>query len=223
MMVKKTKNKKKSVKRKIVKKKTITKKTTKKKIIKKKVRVINKKKKSKPSKPYIDLSKYALNLQSALSDSLIISKKSIVEGEIKSLKTIVIFGEAHGSIKAKNVYVPKYAKVSGNIIAENIFIEGHCGSDIEVKNLCQIKSSAVIKGDIKYDDNISIDSGARILGRLIPKKKPLALPNYSKEKNPNITPPKVEPAINPIKDFETINIKKNKNDSFDKIIKKIFK
>ena len=217
-MVKKTKNKKKSVKR-----KTVKKKTTKKKIVKKKVRVIKKKRISKPSKPNIDLSKYSLNLKNALSDSLIISKKSIVEGEIKSLKTIVIFGEAHGSIKAKNVYVPKYAKVSGNIIAENIFIEGHCGSDIEVKNLCQIKSSAVIKGDIKYDDNISIDSGARILGKLIPKKKPLALPNYSKEKNPNIKPPKVEPAINPINDYETINIKENKDDSFDKIIKKIFK
>jgi len=219
MMVKKTKNKKKLVKRKIAKKKT----NTKKKIVKKKVRVIKKKRISKPSKPNIDLSKYSLNLKNALSDSLIISKKSIVEGEIKSLKTIVIFGEAHGSIKAKNVYVPKYAKVSGNIIAENIFIEGHCGSDIEVKNLCQIKSSAVIKGDIKYDDNISIDSGARILGKLIPKKKPLALPNYSKEKNPNISSPKVEPAINPINDFETINIKENKDDSFDKIIKKIFK
>jgi len=218
-MVKKTKNKKKLVKRKIAKKKT----NTKKKIVKKKVRVIKKKRISKPSKPNIDLSKYSLNLKNALSDSLIISKKSIVEGEIKSLKTIVIFGEAHGSIKAKNVYVPKYAKVSGNIIAENIFIEGHCGSDIEVKNLCQIKSSAVIKGDIKYDDNISIDSGARILGKLIPKKKPLALPNYSKEKNPNISSPKVEPAINPINDFETINIKENKDDSFDKIIKKIFK
>ena len=176
------------------------------------------------------LEKFGLSLNNLSHDSLIVSKKTVIEGNVKLPKTLIIHGEVHGSIKVQNVHILKNSKVRGEISADNIFIEGLCGSDIQVKKYCHIKSSAIIKGDINYDDNISIDQGARILGKLIPKRKPLALPNYhsSKQKVLDMYPEEsnsveTEPINRSLNEIKNLNIKENKDDSFDKIIKKIFK
>lgn len=229
-MVKKKPIKKKIIKKQTSKKKIIKKKQSKKKIVKKKSL---KKKISKKNQSYnkkasffsLPLEKFGLSLNNLNHDSLIVSKKTIIEGNVKLTKTLIIYGEVHGSIKAQNVHILKYSKVSGEISADNIFIEGLCGSDIQVKKYCHIKSSAIIKGDINYDDNISIDQGARILGKLIPKRKPLALPNYHKEISKQDIDKiiNIAPTTTPLKETPNENIKYNKDDSFDKIIKKIFK
>ena len=218
-VIKKNKLKKQPSKKKILKKKQPKKKIVKKQPLKKKISSI--------SNP---LEKLGLSLNQLIQDSLIVSKKTIIEGNVKLPKTLIIYGEIHGSIKAQNVYILKNSKVSGEISADNIFIEGICGSDIQVKKYCHIKSTAIIKGDINYDDNISIDQGARILGKLIPKRKPLALPNYhsSKPKVMNMYPEESnsienKPINRSMNEIKNINMKESNDDSFDKIIKKIFK
>lgn len=222
--------KKKTSKKKIIKKKQSKKKIVKKQHLKKKVSKKNQSYNKKASVVSQPLEKFGLSLNSLNHDSLIISKKTVIEGNIKLPKTLIIYGEVHGSIKVQNIHILKNSKVRGEISADNIFIEGLCGSDIQVKKYCHIKSTAIIKGDINYDDNISIDQGARILGKLIPKRKPLALPNYhnSKQTVLNMHPEEsnsveTEPINRSLSEIKNLNIKESKDDSFDKIIKKIFK
>lgn len=213
--------KKKATKKKAIKKKSLIKKKQVKSNIKN-----NQKIQKNRSLPTPRIEEYGIKFQNIFNDSLLISSKSIIEGAVHSPKTILVYGEIHGTIKSINVYLTKNSKVSGSIIADNIFLEGLCGADIQVKKFCHIKSSAIVKGDINYDDNISIDVGARILGRLIPKKKPLALPNYTKSSTNNFdTSEKIDPLIENEKEEIHLNrtINKKGPDSFDKIIKKIFK
>jgi len=203
-----------TVKSKTIKKKKISKKATNKSRIVKKSNLSN-------------FNHYGIKDNNINYDSLVVSEKTIIKGSVLTQKTILIFGEVHGTVKAINVHLAKGAKVTGMIIAENIYIEGNCGAEIQVNKFCHIKSTAIIKADIKYDDNISIDKGARILGQLIPKKKPLALPDYSHE-NIIIENSKSTKADSNDHSYTStggpqLNIIKKKDDSFDKIIKKIFK
>ena len=228
--LKNNKLKKQPSKKKILKKKQPKKKIVKKQPLKKKVSKKNQSYNKKASIVSQPIEKFGLTLNNLSHDSLIVSKKTVIEGNIKLPKTLIIHGEVHGSIKVQNVYIIKNSKVRGEISADNIFIEGLCGSDIQVKKYCHIKSTAIIKGDISYDDNISIDQGARILGKLIPKRKPLALPNYHNSK-PKVMNEYLEesnrvetkPINRSMNEINNLNIKESKDDSFDKIIKKIFK
>jgi len=216
------------------KKKVVSKKIIKKKIpSNRKKKVIKKKQPSKKKSTKNNLQKklssnynsYGIKDNNINYDSLVVSQKTVVQGKISSPKTVLVFGEVHGIIKSANVHLAKGSKTTGSIIAENIFIEGQCGAEIQVKKFCQIKSSAVIKGDIKYDDNISIDMGARILGQLLPKKKPLALPDYSGDHLPSYDEEekKLDPILETKHEGPQLSVVKKKDDSFDKIIKKIFK
>ena len=221
--LKSNKLKKQPSKKKILKKKQPKKKIVKKQPLKKKVSKKNQSYNKKTSIVSQTIEKFGLSLNNLNHDSLIVSKKTTIEGNIKLPKTLIIYGEVHGSIKVQNVHILKNSKVRGEIAADNIYIEGLCSSDIYVKNFCFIKHSSVIKGDINYDDNITIEKGARILGKLIPKRKPLALPNYHKPKSnmENSNTVTIEPEIDRSKN--TYSPQNYKDDTFDKIIKKIFK
>ena len=150
---------------------------------------------------------------------LIIYEKIEIRGTINSKYTIDIFGKVEGEIIANKVNLHKTGIVLGKISAEDINVYGKCYANLFVKNSCEIFDTATIKGDINYDNNIIIQKGSNILGELIPKKKPLALPNYTKD-NKAISNQEIKSNIQTANsDYE-----RKKNDkSLDKIISKIFK
>ena len=195
--------------KKTVKKKTIKKLVKSKKIIKTKVKknILNKKKK-------------LINIDH--KDILQINQKSRIIGEINHPTTVIINGEFHGEIKSHKTILSITSKVSGTIKSNFVVIEGKCNAEIFSNKLCEIKKSAEIRGDINYNDNIIVESGAKILGNLIPKIMPLALPDYTKKNNTNFSD-----STNQNKNFQNITTIDNntnfKGPSLDKIINKIFK
>lgn len=140
-----------------------------------------------------------------------------------------IDGTLSGNIKVGSIILGKTGKLIGTITCKEIKIYGECQADLFIKNNCEIYKSSKVKGNINYDNNLYIEKGSNILGELIPKKKPLALPNYynhptklddidndlTKQKNIQA------PNVNDIFKINTNNtFKKN---TLDKIISKIFK
>ena len=223
--MKKKISKKKSIKKNISKsskKKKITKKRPSKKKISKK---INHKKKS----VQLTNQKSVVNFRFPLIDGiikknpLIIPSQSRVEGEIIN-HTVIVQGQFNGTIKSNEVFILDNSKITGEIITNVITIYGKCHANIHSKNLCIIKPTAVVKGDINYDGNLSIEVGGKVYGSLIPKKKPLALPNYAT--NHKNEPQLISEEINLNQDQyqpQFKNKKNSNNKSLDSLINKIFK
>ena len=156
-------------------------------------------------------------------NSFIIPVQSKTEGEINN-HTVIVQGQFNGTIKANEVYILDGSKITGEIITDKITIYGNCHANIHAKSLCIIKNSGTVKGDINYDGNLSIEVGGKVFGSLIPKKKPLALPNYTNNKSePSLISKELsEDNTNYQPVLRQSNFNK-KNKSLDGLINKIFK
>ena len=223
-----------SIKKTVKKTKAITKK---KKLVKKKVTPRKSVTKKKPKISYLNPSQLSywietLKLRSSnfQDDVLIIPKKTKIVGNLINKKTIIVFGEVDGEIQSSNIIIAPSSKCTGAINGETVTILGNVQSEITVKNQCYIKKSAVIKGDIYYNESINIESGAKILGSLYPKKRPLALPNYTKsisQNNSNVIDLRMSEMEKPISSFDSSlsqnqNLQTKTKGALDKIINKIF-
>jgi len=157
-------------------------------------------------------------------NSFIIPVQSKTEGEINN-HTVIVQGQFNGTIKSNEVYILNGSKITGEIITDKITIYGNCHANIHAKSLCIIKNGGAVKGDINYDGNLSIEVGGKVFGSLIPKKKPLALPNYT---NNNKSEPTLisEELSEDNANYQPVLRQSNfnkKNKSLDGLINKIFK
>lgn len=214
MNIKKKINKKKKV---IVKKTNRTKKATSKKPNKQ-----TKDKKTKFAKKKI---KKIINLSSK-NKLYTIPEHSNFIGSLDYPFSIVVNGIFDGQLNAKSVEISKNCSIKGEIHCETIIVHGTCQADIYVKKSCVLSSTSILNCEIYYDSDISIQSGAKILGRLIPKKPPLALPNYSNKNNDrNISQKNTINDLKKEEDFvnPTQRPRSRNENSIDKIISKIFK
>jgi len=223
-----------SIKKTVKKTKAITKK---KKLVKKKVTPRKSVTKKKPKISYLNPSQISywieiLKLRSSnfQDDVLIIPKKTKIVGNLINKKTIIVFGEVDGEIQSSNIIIAPSSKCTGAINGETVTILGNVQSEITVKNQCFIKKSAIIKGDIYYNETINIESGAKILGSLYPKKRPLALPNYTKsvvQNNSNVIDLRMSGMEQPASPTNSSlsqnqNLQSKTKGALDKIINKIF-
>ena len=223
-----------SIKKTVKKTKAITKK---KKLVKKKVTPRKSVTKKKPKISYLNPSQISywieiLKLRSSnfQDDVLIIPKKTKIVGNLINKKTIIVFGEVDGEIQSSNIIIAPSSKCTGAINGETVTILGNVQSEITVKNQCFIKKSATIKGDIYYNETINIESGAKILGSLYPKKRPLALPNYTKsvvQNNSNVIDLRMSEMEQPASPTNSSlsqnqNLQSKTKGALDKIINKIF-
>ena len=223
-----------SIKKTVKKTKAITKK---KKLVKKKVTPRKSVTKKKPKISYLNPSQLSywietLKLRSSnfQDDVLIIPKKTKIVGNLINKKTIIVFGEVDGEIQSSNIIIAPSSKCTGAINGETLTILGNVQSEITVKNQCFIKKSAIIKGDIYYNETINIESGAKILGSLYPKKRPLALPNYTKsvvQNNSNVIDLRMSEMEQPASPTNSSlsqnqNLQSKTKGALDKIINKIF-
>ncbi len=211
--------------------------TKKKKLVKKKVTPRKSVTKKKPKISYLNPSQLSywietLKLRSSnfQDDVLIIPKKTKIVGNLINKKTIIVFGEVDGEIQSSNIIIAPSSKCTGAINGETVTILGNVQSEITVKNQCFIKKSAIIKGDIYYNETINIESGAKILGSLYPKKRPLALPNYTKsvvQNNSNVIDLRMSEMEQPASPTNSSlsqnqNLQSKTKGALDKIINKIF-
>lgn len=205
----------------MVKKKITKKKITKKKLTKKS----NSYKKPNPKKTKVKKSPHKMKKNSKKFDALVISRGSNFKGQLEYPSKIIVNGIFEGEITAKDIEINENCSIQGKINCENVTIRGKCQADIYVKKSCLLTSTSVLNCDIYYDNGISIENGAKILGKLIPKNPPLALPNYTKKNykslnlnNENININNLERPIQPNQE-----LKDKKISSLDKIISNIFK
>jgi len=102
-------------------------------------------------------SSYSSGLSSTVNS---IGQGTYVEGTINAESDIRIDGEIKGNLSCKGkLILGERGKITGDVECTNALIEGEVKGKIVVKELLQVKDSAIIDGDISTD-KLHVDSGA---------------------------------------------------------------
>ncbi|MBT4878608.1 MAG: polymer-forming cytoskeletal protein [Alphaproteobacteria bacterium] len=99
--------------------------------------------------------------------SIIVSDLNI-KGDLISEGAIEIGGIVTGNIKCNFVTVRRGAKIKGNIIADNLTINGDVEGIMQAKHLA-VTATAKVKGALEYGF-LNIEAGANIDGKLVKKQ-----------------------------------------------------
>ncbi len=147
---------------------------------------------------------------------------------------ILLLGKFQGNINCNKIILVQNSSILGEIHCNEIIIYGRCNASIFIKNKCILKKGSIVVGDIHYDRDIEIETGAKILGKLIPKSKLLALPYYNSSKEADVADDTNYLSKEEINSSNNIKINSNKNNEsakiknvkdfyIDNVIKKIFR
>jgi cytoskeletal protein CcmA (bactofilin family) len=81
--------------------------------------------------------------------STVISKGTVLEGNIETLGNVRIDGRIKGNIRSKaKVVLGASSQVDGNIASQNADVEGEVRGKIEISEILILKASGSVHGDI---------------------------------------------------------------------------
>ncbi|MEL6422967.1 MAG: polymer-forming cytoskeletal protein [Pseudomonadota bacterium] len=95
-----------------------------------------------------------------------ITGHAVCKGEVQ------VDGEIEGDIECKTLTVGQSAKVTGNVIAENVTVQGKVMGSIRGANVT-LQSSSHIEGDV-YHSSLAIEQGAYFEGKSRRSENPVA-------------------------------------------------
>ena len=129
----------------------------------------------------------------------VIGEHIFIEGNIRGEEHLVIEGSMKGNIEMKehNFIVGSKGRFEGEILAQNVGVNGQIIGSVNAKGKVEIKSEADMIGDIKAN-SISVEEGAYFKGSIelnreprrkaALSKKPIELP-VSPKGNTSVTTP----------------------------------
>ena len=92
------------------------------------------------------------------------------EGEIDCKGEIEIAGKVKGNISAKCLRILETGKVTGQVNAEKVEILGCMIGNTDCISV-HVGEKGVVRGDLKFETNLSVAEGADILGHVQKAKK----------------------------------------------------
>ena len=144
--------------------------------------------------------KFSMSTSSDTADKrTVIGEHIFIEGNIRGEEHLVIEGSMKGNIEMKehNFIVGSKGRFEGEILAQNVSVNGQIIGSVSAKGKVEIKNEADMIGDIKAN-SISVEEGAYFKGsiELSPEprrkaaltKKPIEFPVSSKENKPVTAP-----------------------------------
>ncbi|MCC6383550.1 MAG: polymer-forming cytoskeletal protein [Bacteroidia bacterium] len=94
----------------------------------------------------------------------IISAGTVIEGEIRSAGDIRIDGSIHGAVASKaKIVIGSTGRIDGDIECQNADISGTLNGKAVVAEMLNLKSSAVVNGDI-LTGKLVVEVGAAFTG-----------------------------------------------------------
>jgi cytoskeletal protein CcmA (bactofilin family) len=129
----------------------------------------------------------------ATDKKTVIGEHIFIEGNIRGEEHLVIEGSMKGNIEMKehNFIVGSKGRFEGEILAQNVGVNGQIVGSVHAKGKVEIKNEADMIGDIKAN-SISVDEGAYFKGSIEltrePRRKaalaqkPIELPVSPKDK-----------------------------------------
>ena len=126
-----------------------------------------------------------------MADPLINSKNLLssdveIKGSIKFTNELTIDGKVEGEIISQGVLtIGQNAEIRGEVKTKSCTVLGKVHGNITVEERCELKSHAVLMGDLKAA-RLSIEDGATFVGKseVTPNKVALKQPEVSRQGEP---------------------------------------
>lgn len=101
----------------------------------------------------------------AQAGSAYIGKSVVIKGELSGGEDLYIDGEVEGSIelRANSLTIGPSGRIRANIQARDVVIQGRVEGNVRGSDRVQLKSSAILNGDI-FTQRIAIEDGALLKG-----------------------------------------------------------
>ena len=99
-----------------------------------------------------------------------LGEEASFEGEIHCKSEIEIAGKVKGNISAKCLRILETGKVTGQVNAEKVEILGCMIGNTDSVSV-HVGEKGVVRGDLKFETNLSVAEGADILGHVQKTKK----------------------------------------------------
>ena len=97
--------------------------------------------------------------------NLVVGEGVCLRGSFNVPSKTKVTGLIEGSVATKELFVEQKGKVQGQVECQLADIAGHIESHLLAHNLLTLRSTAVILGDVYYQE-IAIEKGAKITGKL---------------------------------------------------------
>jgi len=92
------------------------------------------------------------------------------EGEIDCKGEIEIAGKVKGNVRAKKLRILETGSIKGLVQADDVEVLGYMVGNIESVNI-HVGNKGVVRGDLRFESNLSILEGADIFGHVQKNKK----------------------------------------------------
>ena len=112
----------------------------------------------------------------------VIGKSVKILGDLSGSEDLTMDGELQGTIQLPGgrLTIGASARCRANIVAQEIIIHGRFEGDIRAKGRVELRSAAIVLGNI-YAGSISIEDGAAFRGKIDPSRAGEPLPAKAEE------------------------------------------
>ena len=110
----------------------------------------------------------------------VLSSDLHVTGNLKTTGDIQVEGRVDGDIRAHLLTIGEGATVKGEIIADDVVVNGHVKGDIYASKQAKLASKAVVEGNIHYN-LIEIEKGAEVVGSFVHEQPQTNVTAFPKE------------------------------------------
>lgn len=98
----------------------------------------------------------------------VLLKGTTVHGNIISTDNVMVDGTLHGEVRGLHVWIGRDASVEGAVVAERVTVEGTIRGPVFAEHI-HLGAASRVSGDL-CSDNISMDKGAMLSGRVWPSQ-----------------------------------------------------
>lgn len=112
------------------------------------------------------------SIQSAHNIPTIISADTIITGTVSGAGDIQIDGTVNGDVIAERLVIGENAKISGEVVAENLEVRGTVTGSIRASSV-RLAATARFEGDVLHSV-LSVESGAHFDGKCKFSENPMA-------------------------------------------------